>query len=115
MPGRPITVACGTLRWATRRNFQTARGFYEKSTELDPNFASAYAALSRITMLSAYTFHTSNLAEAAEIGERLALKALALDPDDAAAHVGLALAQYYRGDLEGSILNCDNAVRSMAT
>jgi len=94
----------------SQENVQIARGFFEKSTQLDPNFASAFAALAWQTMLSAYRFQTSNLAEAAEIGERLTRKALALDPHDAVAHTRLGQAHYYRGDLEGCILNCDNAV-----
>src|SRR5215510_3300481 len=82
-------------------NFPIARDFFAKSINLDPNFAAAYAALAGSTMLVAYIYQAGNINEATQAGERLARKALALDPGDAVAHVRLGQALYFRGDLEG--------------
>jgi adenylate cyclase len=57
-------------------NFQIARDFFQKSTNLDPNFAAAYAALAGCTMAMAYVFGTS-LGEAGQTGERLSRRVLA--------------------------------------
>jgi adenylate cyclase len=57
-------------------NFQIARDFFQKSTNLDPNFAAAYAALAGCTMVMAYVFGTS-LGEAGQTDERLSRRVLA--------------------------------------
>jgi len=91
-------------------NFSIARDFFEKSVNLDPNFAAAYAALAGSTMVMAYVFQASNLREAAQTGERLARKAIALDPGDAIAHARLGHALHFQGDLEGCITKCEEAL-----
>src|SRR5262245_38225948 len=93
-----------------RENFQIALRFFQKATDLDPNFASAYAALAGTTWLAAYTFQAENLREAAKTCEHLARKAVTLDPGDAVAHVRLGHALYVSGDLEGCILKCEEAL-----
>jgi hypothetical protein len=52
-------------------NVSTARDFFEKSVNLDPNFVAAYAALAGSTMVIAYIFPSGNLREAAQTGEYL--------------------------------------------
>ena len=91
-------------------NFPIARDFFQKSIGLDPNFATAYAALASCTMHMAYVFQASNLGEAAQTGELLARRALALDPGDPVAHARLGHSLYFRGDLEGCILKCEEAL-----
>jgi adenylate cyclase len=91
-------------------NFPIARDFFQKSIDLDPNFAAAHAALAAATMNLAYISQASSLDEAAQTGERLARKAVALDPRDAVAHARLGQALYYGGDLEGCISKCEEAL-----
>ena len=91
-------------------DFQIARDFFQKAIDLDANFAAAYAALAASIMHIAYVFQTSSLGEAAQIGERLARRAVALDPSDAVVHVRLGHALYFHGDLEGCILKCEEAL-----
>src|SRR5262249_23174624 len=75
-------------------NFPIAIDFLQKSINLDPNFAAAYAALARIIMLVAYISQAGKIDEAAQTGERLARKALGLDPGDAVAHAAVGQALY---------------------
>jgi len=91
-------------------NFTIARDFFQKSINLDPNFATAYAALAASIMLTAYIFHASDLLEAGRTGERLARRAIALGPGEAIAHARLGHSLFYQGDLEGCIAKCDEAL-----
>ena len=91
-------------------NLPIARDFFQKAIDLDPNFAAAYSALAGSTTGMAYNLQAISLDEAAQTSERLARRALALDPSDAVAHARLGFALYYHGDLEGCILKCEEAL-----
>ena len=91
-------------------NFSIARDFFQKSINLDPNFAAAYAALAGCTMDMTYVFQASDFGEAGQTGERLARRAIALDPGEAIAHARLGHSLFYQGDLEGCILKCEEAL-----
>src|SRR5262245_45060336 len=98
------------LAMGNRESYAIAKGFFQKSVDLDPNFAAAYAALAAVALLPAMLIHIGSLDEAAHIAEQLARKALLLDPSDAFAHARLAAAIYAVGDLEGCISECDEAL-----
>jgi adenylate cyclase len=93
-----------------RESLAIAKDFFQKSADLDPNFAAAYAGLAGIALRSGLVLHIISLDEAARTGEQLARKALALDPSDAFAHARLALAMQAGGDLEGCISECNEAL-----
>src|SRR5262245_7934425 len=97
------------LAMGNRESSAIAKDFFQKSVDLDPNFAAAHAALAQIVLQSGVVFHIISLDEAARAGEQLARKALSLDPSDAGAHTQLALAMYAAGDLEGCISKCNEA------
>ena len=93
-----------------RESSAIAKDFFQKSVDLDPNFAAAYAALARVVLQSSMAFHIISLDEAARAGDQLARTALSLDPSDAGAHAQLALAMFAAGDLEGCISECNEAL-----
>ena len=98
------------LAVGNRESSLIAKDFFQKSVDLDPNFAAAHAALAQIVLQSGVNFHIISLDEAARAAEQLARKALSLDPSDAGAHTQLALAMYAAGDLEGCISKCNEAL-----
>jgi adenylate cyclase len=93
-----------------RENCEMARGFFQKAVDLDPNFAAAHVALVGIALRSGIVLYTMSLDEAARAGERLAQRALSLDPSDPLAHARLAQAVWASGDLEGCIAECNEAL-----
>ena len=93
-----------------RESLAIANDFFQKSVDLDPNFAAAYAGLAGIALRSGLVLHMISLDEAARTGEQLARKALSLDPSDAFAHTRLALAMQAAGDLEGCISESNEAL-----
>jgi len=74
-----------------RENYQIAQDMFSLAIELDSNFASAYANLSRAHIVQYWYYDVTEerLAQA----RRAVDKALQLEPDNSMAH--LALAQYY--------------------
>ena len=81
---------------------------------LDPNFAAAYAALAGSTMAMAYAFH-GDFHEATQACERLARRAITLDPGDAIAHARLSHALHSQGDLKAALRNARKRCRLMPT
>jgi len=79
-----------TRSW-DREDYQIAQDMFSQAIELDSNFASAYANLSRAHIIQYWYFDVTEerLAQA----RRAVDKALQLEPDNSMAH--LALAQYY--------------------
>jgi adenylate cyclase len=95
---------------ANRESYAIAKDFFQKSVDLDPNFATAYAALAAVVFLSAVIFYRTSLDEAARTSEQVARKALSLDPSDAFAHARLAAAIFAAGDLDACISECNEAL-----
>jgi adenylate cyclase len=102
----------GTWHFAmgNRESVTIARDFFQKAVDLDPNFASGYAALAGVATLSGSLYYMISLDEAARTAEQLARKALSLDPSDAFAHARLAAAMQGAGELEGCISECNEAL-----
>src|SRR5262245_25272306 len=68
------------LAMGNRERSAIAKDFFQKSVDLDPNFAAAHACLARVATRLAYSCQTIGLREGARAAERLARQALALDP-----------------------------------
>jgi adenylate cyclase len=94
-----------------RESSAIAKDFFQKSVDLDPNFAAAYVALSAVVLQSAVVFYVISLNDAMCVAEQFARKALSLDPSDPFAHARLAATMMYgAGDLEGCISECNEAL-----
>jgi|SRR5271169_491103 len=80
----------------TNEGFEKAIDYYQKSIDLDPNFAPAYVGLAEDYGFMAYTRRTAP-AEAWNKSEILLTKALELDPNSSLAHmlVGMTKLQYH--------------------
>ena len=87
-----------------------AQHFFQKAAEVDPNFAATFAGLAGAILNSAMIYHLISIEQAAKEGEALARKAVALDQRDARARARVAQAIFAKGDLEGSIRECDEAL-----
>jgi adenylate cyclase len=101
----------------------TARALFERASEMDPVFAAAHCGLSRVYLSAGNVFTSMPRHEAIELGCRHARKAVELDAADAEAHAVLALALFYRGDMEDALAfarqalainsNCAHAYRAL--
>jgi serine/threonine-protein kinase len=78
-----------------RGNLRIAIDMFERAIELDPDFALAYAALSRVHS-SIYLSAEDRTAQRLALAKEAADQALAIDPDLPDAHGALGL-YYYRG------------------
>ncbi len=80
----------------TNEGFEKAIEYYQKSIDLDPNFAPAYVGLAEDYGFIAYTRRTAP-ADAWNKSEILLAKALELDPNSSLAHVlvGMTKLQYH--------------------
>ena len=81
---------------------ESARRCFQKSAEIDPRFAAAFAGLA-FTYIREMVFHGAmGWNDAQALAESNARKAVALDPNDSEAHAALAHAILYRGDAAGA-------------
>src|SRR5262249_43383096 len=78
--------------------------------ELDPDYASAYAALGQTRLAAAISGWTEFRAEALEQAGNLAQKAIELDADDAEAHRLLGLVYFNRGQFDLALAEQDRAI-----
>ena len=88
-----------------------ARGLFERSIELDPNFSQAYQGLVYAYLDKIRLFDATSSPEMLSKVETLARRAVALDPQDAKAHAGLGWVLQTLADLEGAL---DRAKRALA-
>jgi TolB-like protein/DNA-binding winged helix-turn-helix (wHTH) protein len=87
----------GLYYWNKRsdENLTRAIGYFERATNLDPQYALAYAGLSDCyAIISAEIFGTMPASEAAPKAKAAALRALDLDPTLAEAQTSLATAKF---------------------
>ena len=94
-----------------KSNFQNGINLFKKAIELDPNFAQAYAHLSRVQALMYFFFYDRSEKNVKEVYKN-AQKALQLNPDLAEVH--MALGDYlYRCklDYEGAIKEYSEALK----
>ena len=87
---------------------QLARGFFQRAIEANPAFSRPYHALAHTYFDDALLYFTRTFAEAAELAEVPAYRAVALDVRDADAHAVLALISAAQGDLAAELAraNC---------
>ena len=81
----------GRYHWnkAADTGLKEAAGYFEHALALDPAFATAYAALSRVHVAAA-DYYVDAPRRALEAARVAAERALALDPSDSEAHLALA-------------------------
>jgi len=84
----------------TRSTNDEARRLFEQAIALDPNYASAYAALGNTYVNAAASGWIELMGDAYSTAERLAQKAVGLDKDNAEAHRLLSDVYFYRGQLD---------------
>ncbi len=88
----------------------TARGFFEKAIELDPNFARAYSDLARTHAREVIDGWTDSPQYSLEHAQQLALKAIALDPKQAQAHFNISIVHLYRKAHKDAVLAAEKAI-----
>jgi TolB-like protein/DNA-binding winged helix-turn-helix (wHTH) protein/Tfp pilus assembly protein PilF len=104
----------GLYYWNKRsdENLTRAIGYFERATQLDPNYALAYAGLSDCyAIISAEIFGTMPASEAAPKARAAALRALELDPTLAEAQTSLATEKFnYEWDWSGAAQGFERAI-----
>jgi TolB-like protein/DNA-binding winged helix-turn-helix (wHTH) protein len=104
----------GVYYWNKRsdENLAKAIGYFEQATQLDPQYALAYAGLSDCyAIISAEIFGTMPASEAAPKSKAAALRALELDPTLAQAQTSLATAKFnYDWDWSGAAEGFERAI-----
>jgi adenylate cyclase len=87
-----------------------ARELFQQAVALDPQFASPHAWLVHTYLNEIYLFHSRDPAEAVALAEKHGLRAVALDPNDAAAYSALAWIAAAAGDAVGGLARADRAL-----
>jgi adenylate cyclase len=82
----------------------------DRATQIDPNFASAYAGLAYSISLNRSMGYLPDESHSADRVYELARKAIALDANDALAHAALGRAYLLRGDAGAAISNFRDAL-----
>ena len=95
---------------ATAQDTRLAEEFFRQAIELGPNFSGGYVGLASALAAAATAFGTAAFVETQNAEESLALRAIALDPSNAEAHICLAVALRDRGDLEGARAEAERAL-----
>ncbi len=87
-----------------------AERFFQKAIDLDAGFAGGYVGLADGRMADAFAFAVGDLAEARSSAERLARRAVALEPANAEAYACLSLALAMYGDIAGAMSAAERAM-----
>jgi adenylate cyclase len=90
---------------------QLARGFFQRSVDIDAEYSSGYDGLAWTHLMESSTFSRISIAEGCERSEPLARKAVALDTENAEARARLALTIYLMGDSKAAIAEAEQALR----
>ena len=88
----------------------TARAFFEQAIALDPRFSPPHAWVGHTYLNEYYYFFSRDNAEAVRLAEVHGLRAVALDPNDSAAHTALAWTVIAAGDLAGALARAERAL-----
>lgn len=86
---------------------EKARELFIRATELDPTFSAAYQGLTLTWLDEAVIYANRDAREAAAEAEAPARSAVALDPNDANAHIALTYLFFVRGNLESALAEAD--------
>jgi adenylate cyclase len=87
-----------------------AQKFFQQAIDLDPSFAGSYTGLAYAHRRAAGVFGTRSLAEAEDLAEALARRAVALDGNDAEARTCFANLLMRRGDYAGALTEIEGAL-----
>ena len=87
-----------------------AQKFFQQAIDLDPSFAGSYTGLAYAHRRAAGVFGTRSLAEAEDLGEALARRAVALDGNDAEARTCFGNLLMRRGDYAGALAEIETAL-----
>ena len=87
-----------------------AQKFFQQAIDLDPGFAGGYTGLAYAHRRAAGIFGTESLAEAEDLAEALARRAVALDANDAEARTCFANLLMRRGDFAGALAEIERAL-----
>jgi adenylate cyclase len=98
------------LQRPTRANTAEARVLLRRATELDPNYAAAYAALAETYHIAAAMGWAESAAAFLERAEELASKALSLDDSEVRAHVILGRIHIFYQRYEQAKAEIDRAI-----
>ena len=83
---------------------------FQRATDLDTNFAQAFAALGYALFAEVGLSYADSPIEKLDQALRIANKAVALDNKEAMAHFALSRVQMLRGDYDGAIANSRTAI-----
>jgi adenylate cyclase len=87
-----------------------AEKLFQRSIDLDHNFAGGYSGLAAALMIGSSGFQTGSLSDAQSSAESLARRAVALDVADADARSCLSWALWRRGDHAGALAEAERAL-----
>jgi adenylate cyclase len=87
-----------------------AQKLFQQAIDLDPSFAGGYTGLAYAHRRAAGVFGTESLAEAEDLAEALARRAVALDANDAEARTCFANLLMRRGDYAGALAEIERAL-----
>lgn len=93
----------------TMESYFEARNYYQRATEIDPNYAEAKIALAKGFRPSTLT-RDMPLQETISVRQELINAAMRLDPTLSSAHVELAYLRRDRGDMSGSSKSFEQAI-----
>jgi adenylate cyclase len=102
----------GLWHWARINPADNAASlqFFERATKLDPMFSRAYQACAHALAEQATLNFTRSIAEAYNLAEPLARKAIVLDPNDGSAHAILGALYGGRGDAKAALASAELAL-----
>lgn len=81
----------------------TAHHYFQRTIELDPQFAAGYLALAWAQMMAASIYSKMTIADGCDLGEPLVMQAMTLDQCDPEARARLALVAFLRGDVGSAV------------
>jgi adenylate cyclase len=89
---------------------EKARDYLRQAIKLEPNLSKAYQWLVYVYVQDGIHYRTSPLEQARGCAEELAMKALALDPNDAGAHAALGFVAQIENDLPAALSKAEDAL-----
>jgi adenylate cyclase len=89
---------------------EATKHFLRRAIDLDPHFAAAHADLAMAILQDLALYSRENLAEALDEFNRLAQRAISLDPRDATGHISMGWGLFWRGDHQGMLAQAHQAL-----
>jgi len=89
---------------------EVTKHFLQRAIDLDPHFAAAHAELAMAVIQDLALYGRENLAEALDEFDRLAQRAISLDPRDVTGHFSIGWGLFWRGDHQGMLAQARKAL-----